>query len=157
MNVRPIDANRLDLKDFWALYGTDVWESELMEWINERPTLSLNTLRDAIYQDAVAHGLWEKTEQDAEKMLEENEKDKEKGIQFFRKVAATELVLDEAEELFCEAWEETHDNTIEELADVVIQAFSTAGYLGIDIDAAIRNKMEVNKRRPWKHEKVGDV
>ena len=23
------------------------------------PTLSLNTLRDAIYQDAVAHGLWD--------------------------------------------------------------------------------------------------
>jgi NTP pyrophosphatase (non-canonical NTP hydrolase) len=44
------------------------------------------------------------------------------------------------------------DSATEELADVVIMAMSAAGYLGIDIDAAIRRKMEINKARPWKHE-----
>ena len=163
MDIRPIDANELvkDIEEYQKSMVFDSYADRMhfddmidfaVDHLEEAPTLSLNTMRDAIYEDAVAHGLWEKTEQDAEKLLEENEKDKEKGILFFRKVAAIELVLDEAEELFSEAWGESCDNMIEELADVVIQAFSTAGYLGIDIDAAIRRKMEINKGRPWKHE-----
>ena len=41
----------------------------------------------------------------------------------------------------------------EELADVIITALSVAGNLGIDIDAAVRGKMEINRVRPWKHGK----
>ena len=41
----------------------------------------------------------------------------------------------------------------EELSDVIIAALSVAGKLGIDIDAAVRRKMEINKARPWKHGK----
>ena len=41
----------------------------------------------------------------------------------------------------------------EELADVIIASLSVAGKLGIDIDAAVRRKMEINKGRPWKHGK----
>ena len=41
----------------------------------------------------------------------------------------------------------------EELADVIIMSLSVAGKLGIDIDAAVRRKMEINKARPWKHGK----
>ena len=46
----------------------------------------------------------------------------------------------------------------EELADVIIASLSVAGKLGIDIDAAVRRKMEINKARPWKHgkEKEGE-
>jgi hypothetical protein len=32
---------------------------------------------------------------------------------------------------------------------------SAAGYLSIDIDAAVKAKMEINKARPWKHGKEG--
>lgn len=76
---------------------------------------SLNTLRDAIYEDAVAHGLWDDVEDymPADCMSE-----------------------------FCEA-----------LANAIISSLSVAGYLGIDIDAAVRRKMEINKGRPWKHGK----
>ena len=28
-----------------------------------------------------------------------------------------------------------------------------SGHLGIDMDAAVRGKMEINKARPWKHGK----
>ena len=41
----------------------------------------------------------------------------------------------------------------DELADVIIASLSVAGKLGIDIDAAVQRKMEINKARPWKHGK----
>ena len=46
-----------------------------------------------------------------------------------------------------------HNTAAEELADVIIASLSVAGKLGIDIDAAVRGKMEINKARPWKHRK----
>ena len=47
------------------------------------------------------------------------------------------------------------DEYAEELADVIIASLSVAGKLGIDIDAAVRRKMEINKARPWKHGEEG--
>lgn len=37
--------------------------------------------------------------------------------------------------------------------DVIIMCLSVAGQLGIDIDDAVKRKMEINKRRPWKYGK----
>lgn len=108
------------------------------EYQNLAMRTSLNTLRDAIYEDAVAHGLWE-------------------GY-----TCPTDYVYrlkDEVCELDCEAidWEAymcgPTDGFIDELADVIIMCLSVAGKLGIDIDAAVRRKMEINKARPWKHGK----
>ncbi|MDY4856315.1 MAG: MazG-like family protein [Candidatus Ventricola sp.] len=48
---------------------------------------------------------------------------------------------------------EYEEDYAEELADVIIASLSVAGKLGIDIDAAVRRKMEINKARPWKHGK----
>lgn len=45
------------------------------------------------------------------------------------------------------------DHFTEELADVIITALSAAGYLGIDIDKAVRAKMEINRGREWRHGK----
>lgn len=103
----------------------------------------LNALRDEIYQDAVAHGLWE-------------ERDK-------WPVICANMISNEADEL-TDAGADWEDEGIdrddpdeaysEELADVMIMCMSVAGALGIDIDAAIRRKMEINKARPWKHGKT---
>ena len=98
---------------------------------------SLNTLRDAIYEDAVAHGLWER---------------------HYGPAYCAELIHDEASELDLAAMDWERDNNYdsefcEELADVIITALSVAGNLGIDIDAAVRGKMEINRVRPWKHGK----
>ncbi|KZE79462.1 hypothetical protein AV654_17640 [Paenibacillus elgii] len=38
-----------------------------------------------------------------------------------------------------------------ELADTVIRIFDTCGYLGIDLEAAIREKMAYNATRPQRH------
>ena len=101
---------------------------------------SLNTLRDAIYEDAVKHGLWEDDED-------------------YMPTDCVFFIKDEVCELDCAAmdWEDDvcNDNSAfcDELSDVIIRCLSVAGYLGIDIDAAVRRKMEINKARPWKHGK----
>ena len=103
---------------------------------------SLNTLRDAIYEDAVAHGLWDDEED-------------------YMPTDCMYFIKDEVSELDCAAmdWEDDvcNDNSAfcEELADVIIMCLSVAGYLGIDIDEAVRRKMEINRSRPWKHGKEG--
>ncbi len=38
-----------------------------------------------------------------------------------------------------------------ELADIVIRVFDMCGHYGIDLESAIREKMEYNKKRPYKH------
>lgn len=38
-----------------------------------------------------------------------------------------------------------------ELADVVIRVFDTCGHLGIDLEAAIQEKMKYNATRPVRH------
>ena len=110
-------------------------------------TLTLNTLRDAIYEDAVAHGLWD-----------------EKNGPY----RCADIIAKEASKLIKEAellsihihgtidYTSPCSNYAEELADVIIAALSVAGKLGIDIDAAVRRKMEINKARPWKHGKEQD-
>lgn len=99
---------------------------------------TLNDMRDAIYEDAVAHGLWDMD---------------------YSPTDCAELIHDEASELYSAAMDlEYHvckDNSAfcDELADVIIMSLSVSGKLGIDIDAAVRRKMEINKARPWKHGK----
>ena len=110
-----------------------------------RNAMNLNDLRDAVYEDAVAHGLWEDAEKFAEEFAE-----KESMEKFYE---AANLVFFESEEILTAVEEYNYDNAIEELADTVIMCMSAAGYLGIDIDAAVRRKMEINKNRPWKHGK----
>lgn len=100
--------------------------------------VNLNTLRDEVYQDAVAHGLWDDEED-------------------YMPTDCVCFIRDEVNELDCAAmdWEDDiiNDNSAfcDELADVIIMCLSVAGKLGIDIDAEVRRKMEINRERPWKH------
>lgn len=135
MEVRPIDANALIKKH------PEICSRDMKFNLDLAPTLSLNTLRDAIYQDAVAHGLWEEHDniwwpQECQSLIE-NEVDE----------------LYESLDEWANSTDDNNERFVEELADVVIMCFSVAGKLGIDIDAAIRRKMEINKGRAWKHGK----
>ena len=38
-----------------------------------------------------------------------------------------------------------------EMADIVIRVFDLCGYYEIDLESAIKEKMEYNKSRPYKH------
>lgn len=104
--------------------------------------LSLNTLRDEIYEDAVAHGLWMDTDGP---MRCASQIDGEVQELFEEAGNVLDVRVDGGDET--EVWAAY----CEELADVIITGFSVAGKLGIDIDAEIRRKMEINRGRPWKH------
>lgn len=107
--------------------------------------ISLNDLRDAIYKDAAAHGLY---------AIEKDVPEIERAA-----VSLVSMIKSETDEARDAAidWEAhrsgAQDHFAEELADVIIMTLSACGHLGIDIDAAVRRKMEINKARPWKHGK----
>ena len=120
-----------------------------IEQLEER--ISLNTLRDAIYEDAVAHGLWESTDYTVKECIEEARQEGEPADQEdMMRGWAMEAIRREVNELEMTLSEEEY---VEELADVIIASLSVAGKLGIDIDAAVRRKMEINRARTWKHGK----
>ena len=109
----------------------------------------LNELRDEIYSDAVAHGLWNEAE--ALRGWAYCGKRSKYAIARERREDCAARIRNEVEELYDEAHDEIYYT--EELADVIIMALSVAGYLGIDIDKAVREKMEINKKREWRHGK----
>lgn len=109
---------------------------------------NLNELRDEIYKDAVAHGLWDESEE----LRAWNYRGKRKdALDHVRREDCAMRIKDEVEELYDGAYDESHYT--EELADVIITALSAAGYLGIDIEKAVREKMEINRGREWRHGK----
>lgn len=119
----------------------------------------LNELRNEIYDDAVAHGLWDETH--IWKLIATNEDFRKSGIadvityansdETRKNAIAVLFVSMEIRELIFAT--EDIDHFREELADVIITALSAAGYLGIDIDKAVRAKMEINRGREWRHGK----
>lgn len=109
----------------------------------------LNELRDEIYSDAVAHGLWNEAE--ALRGWAYCGKRSKYAIDRVRREDCAVRIRDEVTELFDVAYDTIH--YAEELADVIITALSVAGYLGIDIDKAVRAKMEINRGREWRHGK----
>ena len=165
---RTIDADSL-LDDLQELLNQEVIGNTVsdvgngialaMQRVMVAKETTLNTLRDAIYEDAVAHGLWEKTDNAVQRFIKEYQRLEMYNLrcvpdqdEVLRKKAVN-VIQTEIMEL--EYSSDNKEAYTEELADVIIASLSVAGKLGIDIDAAVRRKMEINKARPWKHEKDG--
>lgn len=127
---------------------------EAMAYIEQlEKCASLNTLRDAIYEDAVAHGLWERTDYTVQLVLQSIRRDDRTTAyrdKIMRELAMRVIRL-EVDEL--EGSVEYEEDYAEELADVIIASLSVAGKLGIDIDEEVRRKMEINRSIPWKNGK----
>lgn len=119
----------------------------------------LNELRDEIYSDAVAHGLWDGDY--LRKTPRSNDCLRDSGILQIYKIINTERELARINATFRVFLENqellesvlVEDHFAEELADVIITALSAAGYLDIDIDKAVREKMKINRGREWRHGK----
>lgn len=120
----------------------DAYETAMWDALNE-PEVTLNALRDEIYDDAVAHGLYDDSRYNRAHPF---------GIKFVLRNLARRIKC-EVLELINATLEDGMAHFAEELADIIILCLSVAGHLGIDIDAAVRRKMEINRDRPWKHGK----
>lgn len=131
---------------------------DALAYINELEARNcLNDLRDAIYEDAVEHGLWEKTDNAVHRFIKEYQRLEMYNLrcvpdqdEVLRKKAVNVI---QTEIIELEYSSDNKEAYTEELADVIIASLSVAGKLGIDIDAAVRRKMEINRARPWKHGK----
>ena len=106
---------------------------------------ALHQLSEAIYVDACEHGLWE----DPTVAL-----DNPNGVKYVRRRCLL-LIREELSEA-CEAAGEP-DRFVEELADMVILAMSTALHLRLDLPAALMKKVVFNQTRPYKHGKELDA
>ena len=159
--MRMIDANAL-LDDLQELLNQEVLGNTVsdvgagieiaMNRIKRAKETTLNTLRDAIYEDAVAHGLWESTDYTVKECIESARQEGEPADQGeMMRGWAMETIRREVNEL--EDASADAEEYADELADVIIASLSVAGKLGIDIDAQVRRKMEINRHRPWKHGK----
>ena len=142
LDVIPMDAHRKCMEaEIKKRVLTEKTNRRILENYGPSERTSLNDMRDAIYEDAVAHGLWDK-------------------YKYYPATDCVNFIRDEVIELEYAAmnWRNGYEENSElypefchELADVIIMSLSVAGKLGIDIDAAVRSKMEINKARPWKH------
>ena len=162
--MRMIDANAL-LDDLQELLNQEVLGNTVsdvgagieiaMNRIKRAKETTLNTLRDAIYEDAVAHGLWESTDYTVKECIESARQEGEPADQGeMMRGWAMETIRREVNEL--EDASADAEEYADELADVIIMSLSVAGYMRIDIDEAVRRKMEINKARPWKHGKENE-
>lgn len=137
----------------------DAYETAMWDALNE-PEVTLNALRDEVYEDAVAHGLWEGCEKGdvtayraislIKGEVDELETEALIALKFGTHCMC---ITDSAKERLEGLYFEAKRRYVEELADVIIMCMSVAGKLGIDIDAAVKRKMQINKTRPWKHGK----
>jgi len=141
---------------------------------------TINVLIKESHQIAVEHGWWDKPKtmgellvlihSEVSEALEEHRNGKEptetyysgKSTTYFPELEngdkCTEIFYSktESEMVFQDAMgEEVIVNKPEgipsELADIVIRVFDICGYYGIDLEAAIEEKMEYNESRPYKH------
>jgi NTP pyrophosphatase (non-canonical NTP hydrolase) len=116
--------------------------------------LTIKMMQEAAHENSKSKGFWEDEESllnRANAMHGVNARDVEKLI-VSRKIA---LIHSEASEGL-EALRESHGfgNLAEELADVIIRVGDLAQWLGIDLETAVRTKMQKNAARPTLHGKA---
>ncbi|GIP38328.1 hypothetical protein J31TS4_16080 [Paenibacillus sp. J31TS4] len=76
----------------------------------------------------------------------------EEPVQFGTAIALMHSELSEALEVYRrESGQRFKTGIAEELADVCIRIFDTCGYMGLDLETAIREKMEINNGRAYRH------
>ena len=111
------------------------------------PAYQINRLARMIHEDADRHGLWDDFREAMRRFEDREDSARLSALRYY----ATGVVSGEVSEMRSAHEDKTH--YAEEMADVFIALLSTAEELRIDLGGEVVRKMEINKRRPWKHGK----
>lgn len=114
---------------------TEITERILAEWPEalKQPAAGLNALAAECHAIAVSKGFWDGPRNQGEIVA---------------------LIHSEASELLEAFRNDDRANAAEEAADIIIRVLDMAGGFGMDLDGAVRAKMEKNRGRPYKHGKA---
>lgn len=104
--------------------------------------IGINELAKEIHENAVKHGWWDEKRGFPE-VLALIHSEVSEALEEYRNGRS-------ASEVYTGSGGKPEDIPIE-LADVIIRILDYCGYAGIDIEAAIRQKHEYNKSRPYRH------
>ena len=111
--------------------------------------MDIKTLITEAHQTAVDHGFWENWGE----ILTSLPDDLSETFENYVSNSCLMLMASELGEA-CEAIRHGDEaNLAEELADVVIRVADFCGWSGIDLEAALIEKMAKNKNRPYMHGK----
>ena len=111
------------------------------------PAYQINRLARMIHEDADRHGLWDDFREAMRHFEDREDSARLSALRYY----ATGVVSGEVSEMRSAHEDKAH--YAEEMADVLIALLSTAEELRIDLGGEVVRKMEINKRRPWKHGK----
>ena len=128
--------------------------------------MDINELIKAAHENAVAHGFWESDRPFAEQIALMHSELSEALEEFRDGKGLNEIYYNCTAEgpgrqnclypgILCpeECPNQKPEGIPIELADAIIRICDACGQYGIDLDRAIRLKMEYNKTRPYKHGK----
>ena len=138
-----------------ALLEAQAERDKLADYVTSNGGMTdLNTLRDLIHENAVAHGWWEKERSFAEvvalchsELSEALEEDRSGG--FMEYVVAEKRIETDPENFLGRKPE----GVAVEMADCLIRILDWFGHEKLDACAIVARKMEYNKGRPYKHGK----
>jgi len=106
--------------------------------------MTIKELAKEVHENAKAHGWWDGEKRSFGELIALVHSELSEALEEYRNGH-------EPTEIYYTGAEKKMEGIPSELADVIIRVFDMAEHYGIDIEAAILEKHEFNKSRPYRH------